>query len=212
MSAALVFQSETCTPAQREVLRCINEAAQVGDKTFFGISTSEGIGEPITLYGAVACFVGPDPDYLERARHALENGRDIQLEFQLAQWGQGGGVVGNGATVVDSIALIEQALDQDYPGKGVIMLSRANALRAAAAGALEVRDGKLQTKLGTPVIASAAAPDSVFGFGAIKVEEGPTVENDVIHPNTNRQFGLAEAAYAILVDCEMRFVSPIVAA
>lgn len=210
-SDALVFQSDGCTFPRETVIACIDDTPAT-PKTFDGIAIDGAIGAPFALYGAASCFIGPDADYAERARRVLEGGRDRAVEEKLEAWGAGGDVVTSTGGVVGAIAEIEQGLDNGYVGRGVILMSRADALRAAAGGAVE-RDGDtLRTKLGTPVVSSGSvASGTIYGFGAVVVEESPVNEFDTTNPQNNRRYALAEAAYAVLVDCEFRIKSAIAA-
>jgi len=208
-SDVLVFQSDGCTFPQETVIACI-DSTPAEPKTFDGIAIDGAIGAPFALYGGVSCFAGPDDDYSEQARRILTDGRDRVAEGKLETWAAGGDAVPSTGGVVGATAEIEQALDNGYVGRGVILMSRADALRAAAVGAIEKTGDTLYTKLGTPVIASGSvASGTVYGLGAVVVEESPVNEFGAIHPQNNRRYALAEAAYAILVDCEFRIKSAV---
>lgn len=208
-SDALVFQSDGCTFPRETVIACIDDTPAT-PKTFDGIAIDGAIGAPFALYGGVSCFAGPDDDYSAQARRILTDGRDRAAEEKLETWATGGTAVPSTGGVIGAIAEIEQALDNGYVGRGVILMSRADALRAAAGGAIEKTGDTLYTKLGTPVIASGAvASGTVYGLGAVVVEESPVNEYATINPQNNRRYALAEAAYAILVDCEFRIKSAV---
>lgn len=211
-SDALAFQSDGCTFPRETVLACI-DATPVTQKTFDGITINGAIGAPFGLYGAASCFAGPDDDYSEQAKRILTDGRDRAVEEKLETWAAGGSAIPSTGGIVGALAEIEQGLDNGYIGRGVILMSRADALRAAAAGAIEKIGDTLHTKLGTPVIASGAvASGTVYGLGAVVVEESPVNGFETINPQNNRRYALAEAAYAILVDCEFRIKSAVVTA
>ena len=210
-SDALVFQSDGCTFPQETVIACI-DSTPATEKTFDGIAIDGAIGAPFTLYGGVSCFAGPDDDYSEQARRILTDGRDRAVEGKLETWADGGDVVPSTGGVIGAIAEIEQALDNGYVGRGVILMSRADALRAAAGGAVEKTGDTLYTKLGTPVIASGSVTSgTVYGLGAVVVEESAVNEFATINPQNNRRYALAEAAFAVLVDCEFRIKSAVAA-
>ena len=210
-SDALVFQSDGCSFPQETVIACI-DSTPAQPKTFDGISIDGAIGAPFALYGGVSCFAGPDDDYSAQARRILEDGRDRAVEGKLQVWADGGDAVPYTGGVVGAIAEIEQALDAGFVGRGVILMSRADALRAAAAGAIEKTGDTLYTKLGTPVIASGSvASGTVYGLGSITVDESTLNEYETINPQNNRRYALAEAAYAVLVDCEFRIKSAVAA-
>lgn len=203
----LVFQSDGCEFPRSEVSRCIAAAAPA-DKTFSGISTNAGVGEPFTLYAGVNCYIGPDSDFIERARRTLSEGQDRPLEAALETWAAGGDALANGGSVAEAVALVEQGLDSGYVGRGVILMSRADVIRADAEGVVHKVGDQIQTITGTPVIASGmVTPGTVYGLGAIVVEYSQVVDYQVDDPQSNQRYALAEGSFAILVDCEFRIKS-----
>lgn len=208
IAEGVVFQSDGCTFPHTEENRCY-AAATVPDKTYDGIAIDDAIGAPITLYAGVSCHIAPDPDELERAERALRAGRSRVLEELVATWATGGAALPAGGTVTGAIAQVEQDLDDNYIGQGVILMSRADAVRADAEGSLHAGlDGIPTTVNGTPVIASGRiAPGTVLGTGSIVVEHGDTVSRETVEPTQNKHYALAEAVYVIAVDCEYRVKS-----
>lgn len=200
----LVFQSDGCQFPDTEESRCLADAP-VPDKKFAGTSTADGINAPVTLYAGVKCFAAPNADEAERARLALEEGRDQVLEKLLGEWGLAGTSVNPSSNVKGAVGQVEQALDKGYRGRGIILMSRLEAVDAG----LEYTDGEyLRTKLGTPVIASGwIQPGAVIGVGSVTIEHGEVVERDAYEPLKNTHSALAEQVYSILVDCEFRVVS-----
>lgn len=197
----VVFQSNGCDFPNTEENRCYTDAA-VADKNFDGIDIQNAIGAPFTMYAGVQCFAGPDPDFDARALSTLDQGRDRVLEQEIAEWAAGGTLLTGTTSVKSAVAAIEQALDDDYLGLGLILMSRADALDAG----LEYSEGDpLYTKNGTPVVASGRiARGEVYGVGGVTVEHGDQRVVDVIHPTTNKHWALAEQVFAIAVDCEYR--------
>lgn len=209
IAASLVYQTNGCAFPNREELRCYADPAPA-DKTADGITLEDGIGAPFVLYGSTECLIGPDPDQADRAKRTLAEGRDRGLESEIQAWLAAGVGLVAGVTVSDAIAQVEQALDQQYLGQGVIHLSRADAVRASAEYALYREGGKLYTINGTPVVASGNYPQgTVYGSGSIVVEESSAQVRQVEHLEFNKRFALAEAVYAIAVDCEFRVKSAV---
>jgi hypothetical protein len=209
-AADLVFQSDGCSFPEISEHLCYVGEVDPANKTFDGIELHNAIGEPFPLYSGVQCFLGPDPDQLERARAALEAGRDRQLESAVYAWAQGGVPLVDGVNVADAIALVEQALDGQYLGQGVILMSRADAVRAHAAGALEYTVSGPVTINGTPVIASGfVGQGQVFGLGSIVVEHSGVEAFQRELLEQNQLWALAEQVFAIIVDCEFRVHSTI---
>lgn len=205
IAEGVVFQSDGCTFPQTEENRCY-AAAAVPDKTYDGIEIDDAIGAPVTLYAGVSCFIAPDPDEYERAERALASGRDRVLEELLGTWAAGGTALTAGGSVAGAIAEVEQDLDDNYIGRGVILMSRADAVRADAEGALEAHDDGIPTTVnGTPVIASGrVVSGTVYGLGSIVVEHSATSTRETINPTENKHYALAEAVYVLAVDCEYR--------
>jgi hypothetical protein len=204
---AVVFQSDGCTFPDPDENRCYADAP-VADKTYDGIEIEDAIGAPFTLYGAVSCFATPDPDEEARANAILSEGQGLELETALGTWADGGTALTAGANVIEAIGRVEQALDSQYRGRGVILMSRFDAVLADAAGALDWRDGRPYTINGTPVIASGGiAIGTVKGVGAIVVERSEVISREVIKPLTNRIYAVAEQSFVIAVDCEFRVKS-----
>ena len=202
--SALVFQSDGCTFPRPEVSRCI-AATPPADKTFDGIEIEGAIGAPFTLYAGVACYAGPDPDFLERARRILGDGQDRALENVLETWAADATALTPGPGAAGAVAAVEQELDENYLGQGVILMSRADAILADAEGVVHRVGETIETITGTPVIASGVVtPGTVYGLGAITVESSDVVESDIVSPTENTNYALAEASYAVLVDCEFR--------
>lgn len=203
----IVWQTNGCTFPNIEELRCYAQPLPA-DKTLDGISLENGIGAPFTIYAAVECTLSPNPDQQQRARALHEGGSDRVLEEELWQWGSGGVALAAGGSPLGAIGKVEQALDDTYVGRGVILMSREDAVIADAAGGLHREGGQLYTINGTPVVASGRVPTgTVYGFGAIIVEHSDLVVNEVENLEYNKRFALAEAVYVIGVDCEFRVKS-----
>jgi hypothetical protein len=208
----IVFQSDGCDFPQISEHLCYTGDADPAAKVFSGIAIDGAIGAPFPLYAGVKCVEGPDPDHDVRAERTLEAGQGRALENELETWAAGGVALTAGATIVPAIAHVEQAIDSQYVGQGVILMSRFNATIAAAAGALEEKDGMLRTKLGTPVIASGSVTaGTIYGLGAIVVEYQEIETREVLDPEYNTRYALAERIFAIAVDCEYRVKSAVTA-
>jgi hypothetical protein len=67
-------------------------------------------------------------------------------------------LVTSAATFVEVLALLENFIANNYGSQGVIHMTRGAALVAAAYGALETANGRLVTKVGTPVAAGTGYP------------------------------------------------------
>lgn len=205
----IVFVSDGCNfPELYEGLCYATDPAVPDEKTFDGIEIEDG-GIPFTLYSGVECFMngGTYEEFAARARAAFDMGHGREIENQLGLWADGATAITTPVAtgVTAAIGRIQQDLDDRYVGRGVILISRFDANAALAAGALDHEGEFLRTKLKTPVIASGRiAPGTVYGLGAVKVEHTEVVAREVDDPTTNRRYALAEAVFALVVDCEFR--------
>ncbi|QNJ55524.1 hypothetical protein SEA_PHINKY_32 [Microbacterium phage Phinky] len=200
--------SAGCEFPNTEVLRCFAEA-EVPDKTYDPIVIDDAVAEPFVIFAGVQCHLSADvSDYLPRARQQLEDGQGRVLEDALESWGVGGTALAAGGSPTGAIARVDQELDDKYIGRGVILMSRFDAVLAAANGALKDVNGVPTTINGTPVIASGrVAPGTVYGFGSIVIEHSPVTDGEATDHETNKHFALAEATYVLAVDCEFRVKS-----
>lgn len=212
VAEAIVFQSQGCTFPYTEVNRCY-AADPVPDKTFTGIEIEDAVGAPFTMVAGVACFIAPDADELERAKRILADGQDRVLEENYEAWLSAGTELDAGGDVVRALATVEQALDDQYVGRGIIAMSRFDIILADAAGSIERNgDGAPTTINGTPILASGRfVPGTVYGSGAVVVEHGETVAHEAYDFENNMHYALAEAQFALAVDCEFRVKSSVVA-
>lgn len=210
----VVFQSDGCTFPKISEHLCYVGDPTPADKTYDGITIDDAIGVPFPLYAGVKCTAGPEPDELERAEAQLEFGMGRELEAQLFAWAAGATAAGGGtaAGVGAAIARVEQQLDSNLVGRGVILMSRYDATLAGQLNSFnDVQEtGPLVTRLGTPVIASGrVTPGTVYGLGAIVVEHSTRKSFDVIDPEYNQHYALAEEVFVLAVDCEFRTKSAI---
>lgn len=183
-----------------------------GDKSTDGIDVTNGIATIFGQYAGVECFleVGSERDYARRAEAVLERGEHSEIEAVLSTWASGGTDVGTG-DIIEAVALADQYADQSYIGLPVIMMNRANAVRAAAAGAIEGnREGDSWTINGTPILASWVVPETdvyVIGWPTVYVSETTTTQTQ--HLVTNREMAIAERLYGVTVDCLFRGVATV---
>lgn len=209
---SLVYVSDGCTLPQPAIGLCFGPEV-TDEKVGEGIDWFDGIIEPFALYGGVECYLGMDADteFPARARTIVLDGEDRAIESRLNTWALAGTDVGDSADIVEAIANVEQEADENYLGRPVILMSRADAVRAAAAVAIEYGiDGLPYTVNGTPVVASGAIPaGTVSAVGAVTVLRTALNDVNTIDHVTNRDFAIAEATYGLLVDCGYRVTTTI---
>ena len=205
----VIFQSDGCTFPVGAPGLCFGEVV-APDKAGVGIFNQAGIGAPFGMYGGVKCFVGPDSDLEERARNILVDGEDRMIEDRLEAYATGGTALAAGTTLVGAVAIVEQDMDDKYLGQGYLLMSRSDAVRARAQQAIiDPGLGNLPTTInGTPVVASGRiTAGTVYGLGATTVLRSPVTTVEVIDPRSNDEWQIAEAVYAIVVDCAYRVKS-----
>lgn len=205
----VVYMSDSCTFPVGAPGLCYGEVV-APDKTTVGITNQVGIGAPFAMYGGVKCFIGPDSDLEERARRILVDGEDRMIEDRLETYAAAGTALAAGTTLVGAVALIEQDMDDKYLGRGYLLMARSDAVRARAQGALI--DPGLEpfptTINGTPVVASGrVAPGTVYGLGATTVLRSPVQQMVTLDYRSNDEWQIAEAVYALVVDCAYRVKS-----
>lgn len=208
IGAEIEWISEGCDLPKAAPGLCYVTNPVIGAKEFAGVS--QGSGPIFGLYTGVECYLGPDSDYAERARKALDEGEGRGVEEVLWEWAATtGGAPLAATTLVDAIAQAEESADSYYIGAPVMMMSRRVAVWARSVGALfggTAWDGDLWTANGTPVIASAAASDAQLSiFGWPTVYGGEVTTTRVINHTVNRDMAIAERVYAIAVDCAFIF-------
>lgn len=205
----VTFMSEGCTFPVGAPGLCYGEVV-APDKSSVGISNLSGIGAPFAMYGGVKCFLGPDSDLEARATAVLLDGEDRMIEDRLEAYATGGTALAAGTTLVGAIANIEQNMDDTYVGRGYILMARSDAVRARAQMAIiDPGLGNVPTTVnGTPVVASGrVAAGTVYGLGATTVLRSAVAQIESIDYRSNDEWQIAEAVYAILVDCNYRVKS-----
>lgn len=176
----------------------------VDEKEGEGIEIENSIAAPFVMYGGVECFLGGDQDFDTRAHLVLDQGGSRFIEAKIDAWATA--ITADAAVnLTEAVAQVDNTLDAEYLGRGIIFVNRGDANRLKADNVLEYRDGRAYTVNGTPVVAtSAVAAGDVFGTGAIKVLHGGVKQINAISHTTNREMSIAERVQTILVDCSYR--------
>lgn len=198
---SVLYITDGCTFALPAIGLCYSNAVST-PKTGVGLGNIAAAVPPFALYGGVRCWAGPDSDYQERARNILEWSEDRAIEQRLAAWATTNGTSVTGGSITGAIAAVDNALDVNYVGQGVILMNRGDAVRAASAFAITYGIDGAYTVNGTPVVASGAVPaGTVLGVGAVTILKSNVEAIDTIAPQSNTEWSVAEAVYAVLVDC-----------
>lgn len=208
-AASLQWLSESCSFPFDAPGLCWGEVIEATKDT-------EGIefGESSLIfagYSGVACVdLTAEADFERRARLSLESGEDRFVEGKLLTHLAdiyGGGTGTSATDWVNAIAIAEETADANYVGQPVLVMSRAGAVYAKAADALDGdRDGNLWTANGTPVLATSAFPPAtekyIYVTGDLTLWRSEIVATTAQTPQANTAMALAERAYALGVDCD----------
>lgn len=173
-------------------------------------------GESFVVYKGVQCFLG-DRSYDDDARKLLENTEEygVQRAFADTILADIDPLVPAAAAIEPdlAIALLEQHIVSSQVRGAVLHAATATATLLLTKGLLEMKDGKLFTKLGTPVNAglpydavpagktTAGISSWVFLTGAVNIWRTEIEVNpgtDYLH---NLDGAIAERGYAITIGC-----------
>ena len=200
----IAWEDSGCGLPKQTRATCYDEVVPIADKEFEGVDGLTSIAPAFAQYAGVECFIGGDSvgaSYTEQARTLLEQGEDRMVEQVLWDW-ISDAAAQTAASPAEAIAAVEQKADQEYVGRPVIVMSRATADAAFAAGALARENGSLVTPHGNPVLASGSVTD-----GAVAAIGQPAVYATAIrsaiatNKGSNLTAAIAERVYAIGVDC-----------
>jgi hypothetical protein len=189
--AGVTYEAEFCGIARPWVRPCVDPGVGVEKDPDDGIPFVSG--EPIPIYHLHTCRLvgsGSEADQVSRARRALELGASRAVE-------EGFGAVlnadpdlenvtsGTAVGAVEALALLEQEGGVSYGGQRVIHMDNALATILFAANAIVERNGRLETGLGSIVVAGpgyansteAVAPAAnsrwMYATGAVNVWADP---------------------------------------
>lgn len=200
-SEQITYISQGCTLPQPAIGLCYGTPV-VTPKTSVGLANINAAIPAFVQYGGVQCFISPDSDFPARARRILEDGEDRGIESRIATWANTNGFALAGGTIAVAIGQVEQDMDAKYMGQGYILMSRADAVKAAASSALEPGLDGPYTINGTPIVASGAVTSgTIYGIGATTILKSSVVDIDTVNVTTNKNWAVAEAVYAVLIDC-----------
>ena len=193
---------------------CYDDVVDPEDKVGSEVGQYQSIGEPFALYKGVECWLGGDNEgdtYTQQAAATLEAGEDRRIEEKLVDWAGAATANGTFDSLTDAIGGAEQAADLSYIGQPVIILNRADADRAYAAGVLSREGGKLVTANGSPVLSTSMQPaGDVAAVGAVAVYASKIVSMHAQKLSQNVDMAIAERVYDIGVDCNFRYLASIV--
>lgn len=180
-------------------------------KTFRGLDVVTG--DPFTLYDGIECGSLADLDDLEarvRASLALKESPGVEnyLSSYFATLTPDHEVFA--VNIVEAVAGVEEFLEANYGGVGVVLMPRAMAVLAIANDAVYRDGGRLFTAVGTPVALGVGAAYTIYGSGQITVLRGPVMVNRAMEQHYLNDLGdpacaparvLAERTFVPLIEC-----------
>src|SRR5699024_6721981 len=124
---------------------------------------------PFTLYGHFTCSpVGYTPATAQDLAEVHLTTREeagAEREFWTGDLGSSPSLVDDETTVLGTgqsatlgIAALEDWLAVEYGSQGILHTTRGTALALVTRGVAEIKGGRLQTVLGTPIVAGAGYP------------------------------------------------------
>lgn len=204
------WQSQACSPTKITTGPCIDdEVAALIPDDFCSVVQYE----PFTVYAYNNDDI-PGHTLAEHEANAvarLINGEQYGVESQF--WGVTlGSVVPtdlSGAPAGVVLGYIEQLLANNYFGQGVIHMDRITA--TILWEYIDVSGGRLQTRLGTPIIAgggygSMADPPNdefyIYGTGSVVIYRGDIdTRQNAVNKSTNQMSVIAQRDYVVGYDC-----------
>lgn len=178
--------------------------------------TFQGIDDPVTtqlsfvLHAAVKCFMGPDEDFMERARRVLREGESVAVEKAVkSQLFDPVASLATETTFPGALGRAEQWLSANYPALGMVHLDRRVA--TINEGMFEIsKDYVLSTKQGVPVAngggygattGAGSDPYTIFATGQVNIWRSPIVEVGTQEVEKNSTIAIVERHFAVAVDC-----------
>lgn len=224
--AGVATDAETCEPVQGiGPYNCDTDTAEGLPKN---LDPNLGMAEPalpFILYGHFTCSpVGFTPETAQdKAEEHLTTREEAGAEraFWTGELGNSPAlataettVLPGPTSVIQGVAALEDWLASEYGSVGVIHASRGAALVLIKKGAVEVRGGRLQTALGTPVVAGAGYPGTgpagqssdgttwlyatpaLFAYRG-DVETSSAIPGDLMNRGRNTLHAIAERQYLL---------------
>lgn len=196
-------------------------ADTVGLPKTFDAQFSGGSGSTFIIYGNFSCSpVGNSPARAEALAEEHLLARE-EARVEQALWTGDLGNIPNfsGANGFDApanlgefsdplmaLATLEQWLATTYGSTGTLHMSVSAAVILTAQGLIDARSGRLQTAMGTRVVAGAGYPEGkIIATGALAGYRGDVFSSsdrpgDLLDRDRNDLYAVAEREYVLMVD------------
>jgi hypothetical protein len=171
-------------------------------KTFVSPALVDGLLFAIYLGGACKPLTAEVESNVDRV-FGLRESRGVEQQFEQKILGPTGATVsGSPVSAAHALALMENALGDQYAGVGTIHMSPLMATLLLQDQLLVEVGGKFFTKLGTKVVVGTGyTSTNLYGTGDVSVYRGEQVLVDSPDMANNTVNVLAERAYVIVADC-----------
>lgn len=132
----------------------------------------------------------------------LRESRLVEKAFEVAVLAAGTTVTGTPVSVAHALAMMENALGDQYAGVGTIHVSPLGATLLLGDNMLVEQGGLFYTKLGTKVVVGTGyTSTALYGTGDVQIYRGELVNVQQPNTATNEMGALAERPYIVAGDC-----------
>jgi hypothetical protein len=180
-------------------------------------------GQQFSLYKAISCksiAFDRNIDNAEAAFRSLE-GRGVEAALAALLIADSATVKVSGLTglnIVCAFAGLAQYAAANYAGQPLYLMSRAAAVRLAAARVLVRENGRLVTPFGDPVAAEGGwdgtgtiqttAGPWMFAIGQLSLMQSPIQSAEALNTSDNTYTMLVERMYSATIDCNFIAAAP----
>jgi hypothetical protein len=194
-----VFVSWNCIEAKW------TEVCGVGDstpaKTFDGPTMVDG-ADFVVYLGGQCKPLGADTEAQIDRVFDLRESRAVEKRFETLILGNGTAVSGTPVSAAHALAIMENALGDQYAGVGTIHMSPLMATLLLQNQMLVETGGRFTTTIGSKVVVGTGySSTALYGTGDVVVFRGPKVHVPAPDTANNTVNMLVERAYVVVADC-----------
>jgi hypothetical protein len=170
-------------------------------KTFGSPSLVDGVRFAVYLGGACKPLGGDAEANIDRV-FALRESRAVEKRLEALVLGNGTAVSGSPVSAAHALAMMENALGDQYAGVGTIHMSPLMATLLGQNQLIVERAGRFYTLLGTKVVVGTGySSTALYGTGDVTLYRGDRVLVESPDTTNNVVNVLAERAYIAVGDC-----------
>ena len=170
-------------------------------KTFDSPTLVDGVQFAVYLGGACKPLSADVEDNIARV-FDLRESRGVEKQLEVRILGDGDQVSGTPVTAAHALAIMENALGDQYAGVGTIHMSPLLATLYLGEQLLVETGGKFYTRLGTKVVVGTGyTANNLYGTGDVTVYRSPKTLVPAPDMANNTTNVLAERSYVVVADC-----------